>query len=107
MKPRPPPVKVKESSASLEKESDFPESRNSFLEESKNDISPRRNTFEAHDSSIDLSSERESKIEGERVNFQSFKIVKILGSGTFGKVYKVKNRGHICLLMYFLGAKKR
>lgn len=36
----------------------------------------------------------EAILEGfdERVNFQSFKILKVLGSGAFGKVYKVKKR---------------
>ena len=39
--------------------------------------------------------EEEANLEGfdEKVNFQSFKILKVLGSGAFGKVYKVKKLG--------------
>jgi len=36
--------------------------------------------------------EDEGVEERELVNFQSFRLLKVLGSGTFGKVYKVMNQ---------------
>jgi hypothetical protein len=31
---------------------------------------------------------------GEKIGFKSFKIIKVLGSGAFGKVFMVRNRTH-------------
>jgi len=103
--PKPPRKIIKRRDSSIEKDSDFPEeSSNSLLEESKQEISPRKNTFNAlnfSDSSDDYS------IKEEVVNFKSFKILKILGSGTFGKVYKVKNNKESLKLMFIFRCRRK